>query len=70
MDLEIIRLSKQSKSEGERQIPYDTASMWMWNIIHVIYKTADLRLLSGGRMEEAKNGGLGLLNANYYTEDG
>ena len=57
--------TKQSESEGERQIPDDIASMWnvKYNT-HQIQSSWPVAAERGGWTEEGKNGSLGLLNAN------
>ena len=68
--------TKQSKSERERQIPYDFT--YMWNLKYdrneLIYETekdsqklrTDLWLPRQRWVREASIGSLGLADANYY----
>ena len=66
--------TKQSKSERERQMPYDTT--YMWNLKYIdehIYETKTIiaienRLVAskGEGMGEGRTGSSGLSDANYY----
>ena len=68
MDLEIIILSK---SERERQIPYDITYTWnlKYDTNELIYKTetnSQIWLPKGNRVGEGKIRSLGLADTNYY----
>ena len=77
MDLEIIILSK---SERERQIPYDTTYMWNQNMIQMNLLTKEKQAhrhkeqtwscQGGETMREGWIGSLGLAKANYHIQDG
>ena len=66
--------TKLSKSERERQIPYDI--IYMWNLKYdtneLIYETetqterTNLWLPRGSGLGEGRTGSLGLADANYY----
>ena len=70
--------AKRSQSERERQIPYNITSMWhlKYGTNEPIYKTQTPRQreLSWGCQGEVEEMGwtgcLGLVDANYYIENG
>ena len=73
--------TKQNKSDRERQIPYDITYMWnlKYDTNQYTYKTktdsqTQRTVLWVPRWEEevgrGRNGGLGLAEANSYTQDG
>ena len=68
--------TKRSKSERERQTPYDITHMWnlKYDTNEPIYKTetdsqserTDLWLPRGRGVGEGRTGSLGLAGTNYY----
>ena len=68
--------TKRSKSEREREIPYDIIYMWnrKYDTNELIYETetdsqtqkTDLWLPRGRGVGEGWSGSLGLADANYY----